>query len=193
MLFLDIESLGVESNSIILSIGALYISDTEPKPYTDLLDKSIFIKLNAKEQIESFGRTASKDTIKWWSEQSELARNTNYKPSKDDWGVVEALTTFTKWVDSISTKDDLCWIRGSLDQVCLDSLYRAADLAPPIAYNKYRDIRTAIDFLYPETSKNGYVEVDQELCIGFNRDQVLKHHPVHDCALDAAMMLYGKK
>jgi hypothetical protein len=192
MLFLDIETLSVESTAVILSIGALHISDTSPAPYTSLLNESIFIKLNAKEQIDKYNRTVSKDTLKWWSEQSDFAKKLNYTPSKEDWGVEESLTTLENWINKVSDKNTLCWIRGTLDQVCLDSLYRAAGKAPPIGYNKYRDIRTAIDFLYPDTSKNGYVDVDPELCLGFDRDQVLAHHPVHDCARDCAMMLYGK-
>jgi len=36
---------------------------------------------------------------------------------------------------------------------------------------------------------NGYVDVDHPL---FKRHEVIKHHPVHDCALDAMQLMYGK-
>ena len=52
----------------------------------------------------------------------------------------------------------------------------------------WRDVRTAVDCLYG--SSNGYVEVVKD---GFDRAAVIKHHPVHDCALDAMMLMYGKQ
>jgi hypothetical protein len=51
----------------------------------------------------------------------------------------------------------------------------------------WRDMRTAVDLLSGGT--NGYCDVVHPK---FNRADVIKHHPVHDCALDAMMLLYGK-
>ena len=189
---LDVETLGVESTSVILSVGLCYVEDNSPRSYQDILDKSIFVKLNAKEQIEKYNRVVDQSTLEWWNKQSDYAKDRNYKPKKTDFGVVEGLTIINKWVDSIGTKDSLCWIRGSLDQMCLDSLCKAADVNLPFKYNAYRDVRTALDLIYPD-SKNGYVDVDPELCIGFDRGLVLKHSPEHDCSFDMAMMLYGKR
>jgi hypothetical protein len=193
MLVLDIETLGVESNSVVLSVGMVYVNDTSPKSYNELLDNAIFVKLNAKEQIENYKRVVSKDTVDWWMKQSEMARERNFIPKPTDLSVTEAISILKTWVAKVSKKGDHCWIRGSLDQVCLDSLFRAAGESTLLDYNVYRDVRTAIDLLYPETSKNGYVDVDPNLCIGFDRSQVLKHSPEHDCAFDAAMLLYGVK
>jgi hypothetical protein len=60
-------------------------------------------------------------------------------------------------------------------------------MQPITGYAMWRDVRTAVDILYGTT--NGYVEVDHPL---FDRTAVIKHHPVHDCALDAMQLLYGK-
>lgn len=192
MLFLDIETLGVESTSVILSVGMLYVDDLSPKTYQQLLDKSIFVKLSAKDQIDNYSRVVKKDTLDWWKDQSELARSRNLNPSANDLPVKEAIQILRSWVNKVSKKDDQCWIRGSLDQVCLDSLFKSAGEETLLPYYVYRDVRTAIDFLYPETSRKGYVDIDSELCIGFSPDMVLKHSPEYDCALDAAMMLFGK-
>jgi hypothetical protein len=51
----------------------------------------------------------------------------------------------------------------------------------------WRDVRTAVDLMGGGT--NGYCDVIHPL---FERAQVIKHHPVHDCALDAMMLMYGK-
>jgi hypothetical protein len=79
------------------------------------------------------------------------------------------------------------WARGSLDQMAIDSLAVKFGLEELTGYAQWRDVRTAIDILYGTT--NGYVEVVHPL---FQRHQVIKHHPVHDCALDAMQLLYGK-
>jgi len=193
MMVLDIETLGVESNSVVLSVGLIYVELAETYEFDEFLDKSVFVKFNAKEQIDNYKRTASKGTLDWWKNQSTLAKQTNFLPSSKDMSLTQGIAILKKWVEKYSKEGDLCWTRGSLDQVCLDSLFRAAGDEPLLPYNAYRDIRTAIDFLYPDTSKNGYVDVDESVCIGFDRSAILKHHPVHDCILDAAMMLCGKQ
>lgn len=55
-------------------------------------------------------------------------------------------------------------------------------------YAQWRDIRTAVDIMYGST--NGYCSVEHP---DFARHNVIKHHPVHDCALDVMMLLYGKQ
>jgi hypothetical protein len=74
-----------------------------------------------------------------------------------------------------------------MDQMVIDSLAKKLDMQPITEYNMWRDIRTAVDLL--TGSSNGYCDVDHPL---FNRASVIKHHPVHDCALDAMMLMYGK-
>ena len=86
-----------------------------------------------------------------------------------------------------NAKDQTMWARGSLDQLSIDSLAVKFGLEEITGYNKWRDVRTAVDILYG--TSNGYVEVDHPL---FVRHEVIKHHPVHDCALDAMMLMYGK-
>jgi hypothetical protein len=87
-----------------------------------------------------------------------------------------------------NAKQQTMWARGSLDQMAIDSLAVKFDLEEITGYNVWRDVRTAVDILYGTT--NGYVEVVHPL---FSRHEVIKHHPVHDCALDAMQLMYGKQ
>jgi hypothetical protein len=192
MFCLDIETLGVESTSVILSVGMSHVSDTEPKSYQEILDNSIFVKLNAKEQVAN-NRFVDKSTVDWWNKQCDFAKERNYYPKKTDFSVAEGISVLQRWVNERAKKDDICWVRGSLDQMCLDSLFKSVGAELLFRFNVYRDVRTAIELLYPETAKNGYVDVDPEYCIGFDRDQVLKHSPEHDTSFDLAMILFGKK
>lgn len=192
MFCIDIESLGVESTSAILSIGACYVEDARARSYQELLDNSIFIKLDVREQFEKYKRTTDGDTITWWEKQCEVAKKRSYYPRKDDLSVEEGLTVLGEWIKSFGETDAICWVRGSLDQPCIDSLHKAAGIPVPFKYNAYRDIRTALDIIYPDTS-NGYVEVDTERCVGFTPEMVLKHSPEFDATYDLAMLLYGKQ
>ncbi len=194
MFFLDIESLSVESTTVILSIGMLYAKDNSPTTYQALLDNSIFLKLNAKEQINAYNRVVEKGTLEWWNKQGELAKDRSFTPKKTDLLCHDAIERLRKWTHHVceKPKDEICWIRGSLDQMALDSLCRAMKVEPILPYNAYRDMRTAIDLLYPETGKNGYVEIDTSMCPDYDRDKVLKHSPEHDCAMDACMLFFGK-
>ena len=97
-----------------------------------------------------------------------------------------------EWADSKNDKKCYVWARGNLDEL----LYRALEFQitgnrddTVFAYNRWRDVRTAVDFL--TGSSNGYCKVDHP---EFNSEiDVTKHDPVDDCALDIMMMIYGVK
>ena len=194
MFFLDIETLGVESTAAILSIAIIYVPDAEPRPAVELMSDYIFVKFDVKDQISRFKRTVDMGTISWWKKQSDLARNKSYERNPElDLSSEEALDRIDAWVKKHKDySNELVWIRGTLDQMAVDSLYAALKRKPPFNYNVYRDMRTAVDLLYPD-SKGGYHEVDSSLCVGFDALQWIPHDPLHDVARDAAMLLYGKK
>ena len=194
MFFLDIETLGVESTAAILSIAIIHVPDAEPRPAVELMSDYIFVKFDVKDQISRFKRTVDMGTISWWKKQSDLARNKSYERNPElDLSSEEALDRIDAWAKKHKDySTDLVWIRGTLDQMAVDSLYSALKRNPPFNYDVYRDMRTAVDLLYPN-SNGGYVEVDSSVCIGYDQLQWVKHDPVHDVTIDAAMLLYGKK
>ena len=192
MIFFDIETLGTESTSVVLSIGAVYIaSNDEPISWDRTIHEGVFIKFDAKEQIERYNRVMLKSTLDWWLKQGEVQQRCSVKPSKDDLSVKAGLDAFHKWFRAIPNwKEELVWVRGGLDQMCYESLCRAAEIEPVVPYNQYRDVRTALQCLYPEHEKNGYIGVDVTMVPDFSRDKVVKHHPVHDSLFDACMLLF---
>ena len=194
MIFFDLETLGVESGSIVLSIGAVYVQSNDvPIRYSDLIDNGIFIKFDAKEQVERYRRVMVKSTLDWWLKQGEMQQRCSVRPSKDDLSVKAGLDVFHKWFRAIPNwKEELIWVRGGLDQLCYESLCRDAEIDPVVPYNQYRDVRTALQCLYPEHEKNGYIDVNTEMVTDYDRDLVLKHHPLHDSAMDACMLLFPK-
>lgn len=188
MFIFDVETLGVESNAVVLS-AALIQFDVDKRPtYQDLLDNACFVKLNSKDQIARLNRSIDVSTLEWWENQHEYIKSVSLAPNSIDVLAEDAITILHNYMNKFpDAKKQTMWARGSMDQMVIDSLAKKLDMQPITEYNMWRDIRTAVDLL--TGSSNGYCDVDHPL---FNRASVIKHHPVHDCALDAMMLMYGK-
>ena len=187
MFMFDVETLGVESTCVVLSAAMVHFDPEKRPTYQDLLDNACFVKFDVKEQM-AVGRTASKSTLDWWKGQHEYVRKTSLDPSREDMTVENGMQKFYDYMKQFPNADkQTMWARGSLDQMAIDSLAVKFALQEITGYNMWRDVRTAVDIMFGTT--NGYVEVDHPL---FKRHEVIKHHPVHDCALDAMQLLYGK-
>ena len=189
MFMFDVETMDTESTAVILSLAIVQFEPSEKPTYQELLDKTLFIKLDAKEQIKVFKRSINKDTIEWWAKQHEYARSISVTPSANDVSSLEAVETLKRYINMYPNgSTQAFWARGALDSMAIDSLCRNLDIDPITSYYNWRDVRTAIDLLYGTT--NGYCDVDHP---EFNRDLVIKHHPSHDVCLDVMMLLYGKE
>jgi hypothetical protein len=188
MFVFDIETLGVESTTVILSAALVHFDVTKNPSYQDLLDNALFVKFNAKDQAKRLGRTVDIGTIEWWQNQHEYVRRVSLDASGDDVLAEDGIRQIHDYMNKFPGAQKMTmWTRGSLDQMAMDSLCKKVDMVPITGYNMYRDVRTAVDCFTGST--NGYCNVDHP---NFNRAAVIKHHPVHDCALDAMMLMYGK-
>jgi hypothetical protein len=186
MFVFDVETLGVDSNSVVLSAALVHFEGGES--YQQLLDNALFVKFKAKEQVE-MKRQVDIGTLEWWKNIHPYIRSCSFDPSGDDVTAAEGFAIMHNWLNKFpNPQKQTMWARGSLDQMVIDNLARKVDCQPLTGYNMWRDVRTAVDCLYG--SNNGYVEIDYP---GFERASVIKHHPVHDCALDAMMLMYGKQ
>lgn len=185
----DIETLGVESSSVILSFAIVYFDpDTRPS-YQQLLNKTLFVKLDVKDQVKNYKRTMDKGTLDWWSKQHEYIQKISLSPNENDVKSLEAYQMLYDYINRIqNSENQTFWQRGSLDQCVLDSFCRSLYKEPIVGYNNWRDVRTAVDILYGST--NGYVEIEHP---EFDNNKVLKHHPAHDICLDVMQLLYGKE
>ena len=187
MFVFDVETLGVESTAVVLSAALVHFDPVTEPTYQQLLDNSCFVKFKVMDQF-ALGRTSSKSTLEWWKEQHEYVRSVSFEPSKQDLSPVDGLKVLHAYMDRYDkNREQTMWARGSLDQMVIDSLAVRVDMQEISGYNMWRDVRTAVDIMYGTT--NGYVEVEHPT---FERYEVIKHHPVHDCALDAMQLMYGK-
>lgn len=188
MFIFDVETLGKESNSVMLSMAAIYF-DPETKPsYEDLYNSAFFVKFDVEDQIRRLHRKVGKTTMQWWAKQCDIVKTKSFRPNKAlDVKFEDGYEAMRKWAES--KKDDKCyvWARGNLDQLILDSFEEQLEIKPIWPFNRWRDVRTAIDILY--NTSNGYCPVNY---VGFSPDaKVIKHNPVDDCAYDAMMLMYG--
>lgn len=188
MFVFDVETLGVESTCVVLSAALIHFDPEAQPTYQDLLDNACFIKLNSKDQVKRLGRTVDLDTIEWWKNQHAYAQSVSLNPSSDDLLVEDAIVRLHDYMNKYpNANKQTMWARGSLDQMAIDSLCKRVDMQLITGYNMWRDVRTAVDIM--TGSVNGYCEVVHPK---FERASVIKHHPVHDCALDAMQLMYGK-
>lgn len=184
MFVFDIETLDVESTSVILSAAIVYFE--ENSTYESLLEDCLFVKFNAKEQIKKYNRTVSKSTLDWWEKQSDHAKEKSFFPYSDDVSAVDGINQLKRYLRRESKDKMIIWSRGSIDSVIIDSLCKAMGINPLVYFNQHREIRTALDLL-ATTTANGYCKVSLE---GFSKDMVKKHDPVHDVCYDAIQLLY---
>jgi hypothetical protein len=188
MIIIDLETMGVDSTSVVLSFGATYITEVTDD-YQKMLDSSIFVKFRIDEQF-ALGRTSDPGTCTWWDRQAEQVKVASLYPNPEkDVAVVRGCQLIREWLKGKLSNDESVFARGALDSMVLDSLCRTFDIPQIVSYNKFYDVRTAIDFTY-DLAKNGYVDVEHPT---FDTSMVLKHHPVHDTAYDGMMLIYGKK
>jgi hypothetical protein len=188
MILFDAETLGKESNSVILSMAAIYFKPEDKPTPQELRDSAFFVKFDAKDQIKRLNRKVGRTTMEWWAKQCENVRKKSFNPSPEDVRFEDGYEAMREWAKS--KNDPKCWVwaRGNLDQLVLDSMEEQLGLDAIWKFERWRDVRTAIDFLY-ETNR-GYCDVDYP---GFDPSiHITKHNPIDDCVFDIMMMVYGK-
>ncbi len=192
MFCFDIETLGVESNSVILSLACVHFDPVNKPDHKKLFEDAFFLKFDVQDQVHRLGRKIDKDTVEWWKKQCQNARDASFKPNpKYDVPFEQGYHAMKAWVDSKNDKNAWVWARGSLDQVVFDAITRQCGLEPIFSFNNWRDMRTAVDFMY--NTKNGYCDVEVPPWVETFNPQlhITKHNPIDDCVYDIMMLLYG--
>lgn len=189
MFVFDVETFGKNTDAVVLSMACIYFDPVKKTTPQEMLDNAFFCKFNVEYQMRILKRSVTKSSMEWWKKQSQIARDKSIKPSPNDLKLEEGVELMRQWAKPLDTnKNDYVWARGNLDQLILDGLEEEYGIEPVFYYNRWRDVRTAIDLMTGST--NGYCDVDYP---GFNASMIIKHDPVQDCLLDAMMLLYGKQ
>jgi len=189
MFMFDVETLGKRSNAVILSLAVTHF-DPDGKPSPDELRKNTkFIKFDAEDQIKRLKRSVTPSSIDWWKNQCENVKRKSVYPTPIDAVFEQGYEEMRQWAAQYKEPKSWVWARGNLDQLVIDDIEEQLGLNPVFPFSRWRDVRTAIDFLYG--TDTGYVKVNYP---SFNKDlHITKHNPVDDCILDVMMLLYGSK
>lgn len=182
-LIIDIETLGIRTSSVILSIGCVPFKFEEHITCLDeYLEKGFYVKFNVIEQLKA-GRTTDTGTIEWWKEQSAEARSVLY-PSAEDVSVLHGLRQLTDFIDNsgYSHSKSHIWARGQdfdfpkIADLCYTNNF-------PLPYNTWmsRDIRTYIDVLTGNGRGQYSAHIEGET-------NMVVHNALFDCAMDAIRM-----
>jgi DNA polymerase III epsilon subunit-like protein len=141
-LMLDIETMGTESFSSIVSIGAV-----EFDPETGETGKEFYANIDLQSCLDC-GLTVSASTINWWLKQSEQARKDLTK------GKVLSLAAALLEFANFCNKDYEIWGNSArFDCGILQNAYTKLNLSLPWDYRKERCVRTLVSFR-PEIKQN---------------------------------------
>lgn len=134
---LDIETLGTDTNAVVLSIGAVKFR-LDTRDNQDTLDdesRSFYAVLDIEDQTRR-GRKSDPNTIEWWQTQSRKARSVFNEEGEEVQGVVAALGSFLKNVRRV-------WGNGNMfDNAIVQSLFDDYDEDYPVHYTGDLDLRT---------------------------------------------------
>lgn len=147
-LMIDIETLGTDDNAIVLSVGVAMFNWERPddpvKPVTEF-------GIDVREQ-EKLGRTISVDTLMWWMQQSDKARQV-FDSREHKLSCMEAAVQIT---NAVSLADGI-WANGP-DFDCRILAHFVRHTLPQFRWPfwKNRCVRT-LKSLYPEAAAIKFV------------------------------------
>jgi exodeoxyribonuclease VIII len=156
-MMLDLETLGVDSNAVILSVGIVLFD-----PYSNYLSEGLMLYPDIDSQIDK-GRVVDEGTLQWWESQAneafEDAFRTNGRSSIEE--VAYALR-------KLYTECDRVWSNGAaFDIPCIASLMFDFGYPPPWNFWELRDTRTVYEMaglsLRSGTKKVSHVAVEDAI------------------------------
>lgn len=144
---IDIETMGNENNSPILSLGLVQFN-----PYTGecLNESEINVLL---ESSLSAGAKPNADTILWWLNQSDEARKSLTETQKNAYSLEDALGEVSKFLKfsamraGVPIKELKVWGNGaSFDLSIISNSYSLVGKKEPWMHYNERDVRTIVAF-----------------------------------------------
>lgn len=134
---LDLETLGKRAGCGVLSIGA-----REFVPYEDRIGRAFYEVVN-RASCAKKGLTEDRETLDWWSRQSEEARQVLRDAENCPQGLGGALIKLTGWLQQFGKKELYIWGNGAdFDQPILYAAFEACSMPVPWLFYNNRCYRT---------------------------------------------------
>lgn len=175
MVAFDLETLGTQQTSCILSIGVTTFNLNVQDDFDTLVSRGTNIILELGPQKKQ-GLTTDPDTLEWWKEQSEFSMRV-FREAEP----VHPLNLIKQLEVNLGLKySQFChmpwWARGShFDGGILLNMCQMFDMPELWYYQNCRDVRTFMMF-FPDFER------------GEAPESCIMHNSLHDAALDAMNM-----
>lgn len=159
-LMIDLETMGTKTDSAIVSIGAVEFDIN-----TGETGREFYEVVNLQSAIDA-GLKVYGDTVMWWLQQSEKARERLFSTKGKN--LNETLYLFRVFLQYLGTKELKVWGNGArFDLGCLNYAYNSINKDIPWYFRHERDVRTLVSFA-PEIKENMIFTGTQ-------------HDPIDDC------------
>ncbi len=137
---IDLETLGTRYNAQIIQIGACFF-DRNTGEIGDVFSANVMI-----DPSEDGKFTTDYDTIKWWFEQSQEARESVMRDPVPLSGVLGGLNQFVRQ----SGPDVMLWSHATFDIPILMNAFNVYGIKFAVPFRNMRDLRTLMDLSYAD-------------------------------------------
>lgn len=145
-LSIDLETLDKSPGGVILSIGAVFFNPNCDGPAMELGPQ--FYSVINVDSCKRAGFVVDADTLAWWAEQSEEARQVLAEAQEPTAPMLgEALGSFGRWIGAHAVAKELKVVGNgsSFDNAFLDVAYARMGMELPWKFWNHRDLRTYKD------------------------------------------------
>jgi hypothetical protein len=145
-LMIDMETMAVSPNAVVLSLGAVHFN-----PWGNGYGDKIYFRINIDDQ-DALGREIDPNTLDWWATQDPAIMEEAFSIDNRI-PLAEAVDIFHKFAWGC----DAYWSHGAtFDLVIIENLYRQLGRPVPWNYWQLRDTRTLFDLGFdPDMPKGG--------------------------------------
>lgn len=174
---LDIESLSLEPDALVLSVGAVLFDGQSGQ-----LGPEYYAALDGFDQQDLYGRHISFSTSSWWMNQAAIdpATSDAFENRMSVKAALDGLNDFVQAQLTDAAEPVEFWFQGpQFDAVALGGLYRAAGIVVPWRYNWVRDLRTLLAL-----GRNHGV-TEEVIAAGIDPHAYHPHHALDDAKMQA--------
>lgn len=193
---IDFETLGTESNCVVLSCAVTFFDDTI-QTFDEYCNQTHYWKFEVEEQITKYNRTIEKGVVDFWEKQDKKLRDSQIEPNVNDVSIKDFIFELDEHLKSYGfDKNRIAFCRGqSFDFPILSNIVKSVNklnntnfnpIFFPVAFWNQRDIRSYISGLLCDVHRTK-CPLPEGVLDGFEL-----HNPIHDNARAILMIQYAE-